>query len=271
MGLTVSPSTHLANQGSRNSPYVRNSQLAPAKLYVLEKQGSLTPVTSVEFDVVAREGSFRDVTQANYELRGQSSTFLRWALTRLGSNLPEAVKGEATTKFNSVSPKTLSFDIILRADSPINFIGTHDGRGIRGSTRAFDTQDLKIKVAALQSLCYPRAVAWLNPPLCQLVVLGLYNIECYVMSVIVTWHNQWDVVAGIPMGCDIQMEVLMHQYPIREQVLAGAGFDTKQIGYGGTTQSTGLAGVTATQEGGGRITVAQTPFSTGSTGLAINP
>mgnify|MGYP007059525638 FL=1 len=42
------------------------------------------------------------------------------------------------------------------------------------------------------------------------------------------------------MGCDISMSVLMHQYPTRDEVLNGAGFDSRPFtgnGYSGTFKS----------------------------------
>jgi hypothetical protein len=42
------------------------------------------------------------------------------------------------------------------------------------------------------------------------------------------------------MGCDISMSVLMHQYPTREEILCGAGFDSTPFlgsGYSGTFKS----------------------------------
>ena len=177
----------------------------------------------------------RDETTANYDIRGAQGTFNRWLLTNIAKHAaPTAIRGEFTTRFNYVAPKTLSFDMILRADTSST------------TTQAgFDTKLMKQKVSELQSLCYPRAVKGLNPPLCRLIILGLYSLECYVMQVSVTWHNQWELASGIPMGCDIAMQVLMHQYPIREEVQRGAGFDTSLIGYGGSPADAGLTGFAA--------------------------
>ena len=62
-----------------------------------------------------------------------------------------------------------------------------------------------------------------------------------------TWHNQWAIAPslsdddyGLPMGCDISMSCLMHQYPTRDEILCGAGFDSSKFltkGYSGTFQA----------------------------------
>lgn len=216
MGLTTVP-------GGRGSKYIKNS-LLPAKLTMLASQG-VQPL-SVEFDVVGREGQFTDSTVANYATRGNASLY-RFLLNEASKRIPIFLKGELTTKYEGVTPKHVSFDIIFRADVDLK------------------PNEIIEKVKVLQSMCYPRAFIGLNPPLCILHILNLYSLEVYVEQVNVTWHNQWNLQKGsqkdygLPMGCDINMSVLMHQYPTREEILAGAGFDSTQFmgrGYSGTFQ-----------------------------------
>ena len=223
----------------RNSTAIRNSPLSPARIETLDSLG--IPKTVVNFDVVAREGQFTDTTIANYNFRGQGSSLGRYLLNETSKRLPNFLKGELTTQFDGITPKTLNFDIIYRADTdfqPAAIIG---------------------EVKKLQSLCYPRFAVGANPPLCILHVLNLYSLECFVQQVIVNWHNTWDAhredsrddindgiveqrlaASGLPMGCDISMSVLMHQYPTRDEILQGAGFDSTRFtgnGYSGTFES----------------------------------
>lgn len=203
-----------------NSRYVVNAKTSPAKIITLEKQG--TPPVEITFDVVAREGAFTDTTTANYSLHGQNATLNRWLRSELSKHSPNFIKGELTTRFESVSPKNLSFEIILREDANL------------------PAALIIVKVSQLQSLCYPRFVIGGNPPLCRLIVLNLYDLECYVQQVAVTWHSTWDIEAGLPFGCNIELQVMMHQYPTREEVLRGGSFRTQALqGYAGTPGAAG--------------------------------
>ena len=227
-------------QPGRNSKHIRNSRLSPARIETLDSLGG--PKTVVHFDVVAREGQSTDTTIANYNFRGQGSSLGRYLLNETAKRLPNFLKGELTTQFDGITPKTLNFDIIFRADAD------------------FLPGQIINEVKKLQSLCYPRFAVGANPPLCMLHVLNLYSLECFVQQVIVNWHNTWDTQAafapsnsvistfnqnmdetdGLPMGCDISMSVLMHQYPTREEILQGAGFDSRPFagnGYSGTFKS----------------------------------
>ena len=203
----------------RNSG-VRNSIHSPARIETVEGLGIAKTV--VTFDVVAREGQFTDTTIANYQFRGQGASIARYLLNEAGKRTPNFLKGELTTQFDGITPKTLNFDIIFRADSD------------------FPPDKMIEKIKQLQSLCYPRFAVGANPPLCILHILKLYSLECFVQQVLVSWHNTWHLESGLPMGCDISMSVLMHQYPTREEILCGAGFDSTPFlgtGYSGTFQS----------------------------------
>jgi len=209
--------------GGRNSEYIKNSPFSPAKLVMLEQQGSLP--LSVEFDIVGHAGQFTDTTVANYAHRGNSvlGKYFWDRLSRV-SNF-RSFKGELSTAYEGVSPKHISFDIIYRADADL------------------PPSSIRKRVTILQSMCYPRIRVGFNPPLCTLHILNLYSLEVYVQQVLVTWHNQWTVdrklpIAdqGLPMGCDISVTCLMHQYPTRDEILCGAGFDsTKFMGTGYST------------------------------------
>lgn len=218
MGLSIVPS-------GRNSKHIKNGRL-PVRIEMLEHQGSVP--LAVDFDVVARPGSFTDSTIANYSPRG-SSSIMKFLLNEFSRKVsPTYFKGELTTKYDGVTPKQLNFDIILIAD--------------------YDQPPTSIisKVQTLQSMCYPRNRVGLNPPLCLLHILHLYSLEVYVEQVNVTWHNTWNLRGsaadpdyGLPMGCDINMSVRMHQYPTREEILCGAGFDSTRFytgGYSATLQ-----------------------------------
>lgn len=212
MGLSIAPT-------GRNSKYIKNSPLSPGKLVMLAEQG-VAPLT-VDFDIVGREGQFTDATIANYELKG-NSTLEKFVRNDVSKALPTFWKGELTTKYSGVVPKTLHFDIIYRADLDL------------------PPHEIIDKVTILQSMCYPRSRIGLNPPLCILHILNLYSLEVYVQEVLVTWHNQWAIRQsgkaedhGLPMGCDISVSCFMHQYPTRDEILAGAGFDsTRFLGSG---------------------------------------
>lgn len=191
------------------------AELRAAKIETVDQ--ALVDKTVIKFQVVAREAAFTDTTIANYNIIGQGSSFARYRRNLVAKGLPQ-VRGELTTQFESVTPKTLSFDMIFRAD--INY----------------PPETIKGEIIKLQSLCYPRAAILLNPPLCRLTVLDLYSLECYVTQVLVTWTNYWNLGSGpnLPMGADVNMQVLMHQYPTREDVLAGATFFTSSgSGYAG--------------------------------------
>lgn len=194
----------------------------PARLYMVEGQlpeGSRT--VNLLFNVVARDGAFTDTTQANYTLRGQSSSILRTLATQADARIGAGnrFKGELTTHFENVTPKTLNFEIIYRVD------------------KDFTPQDMKENIQALQSLCYPRLVIAANPPLCCLEVLNLYSLEGYVTEVQINWMNTWELNDGLPMGAYIHVGFLMHQYPTMEEVRMGASFDSSLVGKGfsGTT------------------------------------
>ncbi len=221
MGLSIA-----STAAGRNSPHIRNSPLSPAKLVMLEQQGSLP--LSVSFDIVGHQGQFTDTTVANYASRG-SGVLGRYGWDRLSkASALRFFKGELTTKYDGVSPKRISFDIIYRADVDL------------------PPDSIRKNVIILQSMCYPRLSIALNPPLCTLHILNLYSLEVYVEQVLVTWHNQWTVNQklplrdqGLPMGCDIAVTCLMHQYPTRDEILCGAGFDSTKFmgtGYSGTLQ-----------------------------------
>jgi hypothetical protein len=213
-----------ANSRAISNP---STGVIPAMLRTYEKQ-TAAPIL-FRFDIIAREGSLTDTTIANYSLRGLNSSVLRTLLTQGDARLPESgkfLKGELTTRFESVTPKTLNLDVILRAD------------------RDQLPGQIKKKIAELQSLCYPRVAAIFNPPLCTLQIANLYNLEGYVTQVLVNWHNTWHMRSGMPMGADINLGFLMHQYPTMEEVRAGAGFDSGLIagtGFSGTPQAAGLA------------------------------
>lgn len=240
----------MANAPGTNSFHVRNSAFSPAKLVTLEKQG--TPPVEIAFNVVTRDHSLVDTTIANYEIYGLNSSLNRWLLNSVSKAAPNFFKGELTTKFNNVSPKQLSFEIILRSN--IAKPGISHGDDLH-------PQEIVETIQKLQALCYPRLVFFGNPPLCRLMILNLYNLYCYVERVEVVWMNLWDLDRGIPVGADIQMQVLMQQYPTFKEVLGGASFKSLDThGYTGRPQ-------TGTDSG--------TPFtgtSTGSGGgLSINP
>lgn len=203
------------NSSVKNAPY-----WSPARIETIDGLGIVKTV--VEFDIVSREGQFTDTTIANYNFRGQGSSIGRYLVNETAKRLPNFFKGELTTQFDGITPKTLSFDIIYRVDND------------------FSPHDMLWNIRKLQSLCYPRIAIGLNPPLCNLFIAGLYSLEVYVQQVLVSWHSQWEFNSGIPMGCDISVSVLMHQYPTREQILAGAGFDSINFtgnGYSGTPDS----------------------------------
>ncbi len=199
--------------GGLNSTAIKNSALKAAKLVMLEHQGAYP--LGVEFHVVSREGAFSDTTIANYSARGNSSIakYLLQDVSRAG---PVFLKGELTTQYEGVTPKTLAFDIIYRADYDLK------------------PSEIRKRVIILQSMCYPKYRIGFNPPLCMLHVQNLYSLEVYVQQVLVNWHNQWCLHVdqseedyGLPMGCDIAMTVMMHQYPTREEILCGAGFSSE--------------------------------------------
>ena len=202
---------------------LHNAEMRSAKIETVDEIFSVQK-TTIKFQVVAREAAFTDTTIANYQLLGQDASWNRYARNEGARRFP-AGRGELTTKFESIAPKTLSFDIIFRADA------------------TFSPNAIKKEIIKLQSLCYPRRAVLLNPPLCRLTVLDLYSLECYVSQVLVTWTNYWHLpkTSGInsegldlPMGADINMSVLMHQYPTREDVLAGSTFHTESgTGYAG--------------------------------------
>jgi hypothetical protein len=216
------PSTNTVGRiAGRNSAAVKNSPVwSPARIETIDGLG--IQKTVVEFDIVSREGQFTDTTIANYNFRGQGSSIGRYLLNEASKNINTFFKGELTTQFDGITPKTLNFDIIYRVDLD------------------FSAFSMLANIRKLQSLCYPRSSIGLNPPLCNLFVANLYSLEVYVQQVLVSWHNQWDFFSGLPMGCDISMSVLMHQYPTREEILAGAGFDSLPFigkGYSGTPDS----------------------------------
>lgn len=225
MGLQV-----VTPQEGLNSKTIKNSQLSPGKLTMLHHQG-VYPL-SVTFNVVAREGQFSDTTIANYSPRGNSA-LAKFLLNEGSKHVPVFLKGELTTQYEGTTPKSINFDIQYRAD--------------------WDLSPRKIidNVQVLQSMCYPRAFIGLNPPLCLLQILNLYALEVYVQQVIVNWHNQWYLYDdpsrensnhGLPMGCDISVTCLLHQTPTREEVLAGATFDSRPFNGKGYTLSPGEKG-----------------------------
>jgi len=205
----------------RNSHAIKNSPIwSPARIETID--GLEIQKTIVEFDIVSREGQFTDTTIANYNFRGQGSSIGRYLLNEGAKRINTFFKGELTTQFDGITPKTLNFDIIYRVDDD------------------FRSAIMLYNIKKLQSLCYPRSSIGLNPPLCNLFIANLYSLEVYVQQVLVSWHNQWDLNSGVPMGCDISMSVLMHQYPTREEILAGAGFNSLPFtgtGYSGTPDS----------------------------------
>lgn len=205
----------------RNSKAVKNSPVwSPARIETIDGLG--IPKTVVEFDIVSREGQFTDTTIANYNFRGQGSSIGRYLLNEGAKRINTFFKGELTTQFDGITPKTLNFDIIYRVDED------------------FHPFTMLYNIQKLQSLCYPRSSIGLNPPLCNMFIANLYSLEVFVQQVLVSWHNQWDMIRGVPMGCDISMSVLMHQYPTREEILAGAGFNSLPFtgkGYSGTPES----------------------------------
>jgi len=210
----------------RNSKDLKNSQFSPAYIETMEQMGG-TPVR-VEFDVVAREGQFSDTTIANYSAVADS-TLHKFLLNEASKRAPNFLKGELTTKFNGIQPKSISFDIIYRADLDLS------------------VEEIRQRIQKLQSLCYPRFLVGRNPPLCMLHVLRLYSLEVYVQQVLVNWHNIWDIDQGLPMGADISMSCWMHQYPNREEILRGAGFDStifRNKGY----SATDIAGLKEVEE-----------------------
>lgn len=218
----------------RNSKSLRNSPAwSPARIETLD--GLEIEKTIVEFDIVAREGQFTDTTIANYNFRGQGSSIGRYLLNESSKRLPNFFKGELTTQFDGITPKTLNFDIIFRVDTgPRN-----EGESL-ASAGDFSHLDMMDKIVALQSLCYPRFAIGANPPLCNLFIAGLYSLEVFVQQVLVSWHNTWDMDVGLPNGADISVSVLMHQYPTRDEILRGAGFNSLPFtgnGYSGTFKS----------------------------------
>jgi hypothetical protein len=218
----------------RNSASLLNSKkFSPSRIETLD--GLEIKKTVVEFDIVAREGQFTDTTIANYNFRGQGSSIGRYLLNEGSKRLPNFFKGELTTQFDGITPKTLNFDIIFRVDKgPRN-----EGAGL-AADGDFSHKAMMKKIIALQSLCYPRFAIGANPPLCNLFIAGLYSLEVFVQQVLVSWHNTWDLEAGLPNGCDISMAVLMHQYPTRDEILKGAGFNSLPFtgnGYSGTFES----------------------------------
>jgi hypothetical protein len=207
----------------RNSTHIKNSGKSPAKIQTIEPQHQ-DPVV-VYFDVVARAGAFADTTIANYSMWGGTGSLRRYVNRRFSEGLGRIeetafLKGELTTKFESVSPKTIDFEIIYHADED------------------FSPAAIRLQVQKLQSLCYPRIAVGFNPPLCRLIILGLYNLEVYVQQVSVNWHDTWELCSGLPMGCNIQVSCLQHQYPLREEVIRGAGFRSDDVGgYTGTPEA----------------------------------
>lgn len=198
---------------------------SPGRLTMLEFQGN-QPLT-VDFDPVMKGGDFSDTTFAGYAQHADKSLtkFLR---NDFAKRIPVFFKGELTHKYEGVSPKKIQFDIIYRADFDL------------------PPEIIKDRVMTLQSMCYPRSAVGLNPPLCMLYILNLYALEVYVEQVVVNWHNTWATQPylsensyGLPMGCDISVTCLMHQYPTRDEILCGAGFDSTNFltkGYSGNFQ-----------------------------------
>lgn len=209
-----------------SSDILHNSEVRAAKLETVDDQVFSVPKTICKFQVVAREAAFTDTTIANYEVKGQNSSISRYLKNDIVNRGASTFRGELTTKFESVTPKTMSFDIIYRANTTLS------------------PNQIKQEIIKLQSLCYPRVAVIFNPPLCRLTVLDLYSLECYVTQVLVTWTNYWhlpkssgDGGLDLPMGADVNISVLMHQYPTREAVLAGATFHTQRNGgYAGTPE-----------------------------------
>ena len=189
----------MASARGAQSPNVRNSPLSPAKIKTLEGQGG-TP-TTVTFNVIAREGGLVDHTRANYYVRDLENSIRRWVRNSASQGTSGPFKGELTTGFHNVDPKHLSFELVLRADVD------------------YTSAQIRDDIARLQSLCYPRFAYFGNPPLCILLVLNLYSLFCYVTEVSVIWMNLWDLKAGLPVGANVTMSVLMQQYPIREHIL----------------------------------------------------
>ena len=195
---------------------------SPGRLTMLEFQGNV-PLT-VDFDPVMKGGDFSDTTFAGYSQHSESSLF-KFLRNDFAKRIPVFFKGELTTAYTGVSPKKIQFDIIYRADYDL------------------PPEEIKNRVMTLQSMCYPRQAVGLNPPLCMLYILNLYALEVYVEQVIVNWHNSWALQPyltpesyGLPMGCDISVTCLMHQYPTRDEILCGAGFNSTNFitkGYSG--------------------------------------
>ena len=152
-----------------HSNAVSNAKLGilPARLYTVEGQlgEGFGNGISVTFNVVAREGAFTDTTQANYNIWGHNSSILRTVATQIDARAPSALRGELTSHFEYVSPKTLNFEIIFRVE------------------KDYSATDMKRDIMSLQALCYPRLVVAANPPLCMLHVLDLDNLEGYVTEV----------------------------------------------------------------------------------------
>lgn len=200
---------------------LHNAEMRSAKIETVDEAWAVEK-TTVKFQVIAREAAFTDTTIANYQILGQDASWNRYARNEGARRYPPG-RGELTTRLDSVTPKTLAFDIIFRADATLS------------------PNDIKKEIMKLQSLCYPRFEVGLNPPLCRITVLDLYSLECYVTQVLVTWTNYWHLPKtsdqgglDLPMGADISMGVLMHQYPTREAVLKGSTFHTKSgTGYAG--------------------------------------
>ena len=185
----------------------------------------------VDFYIIAREGSFSDTVQANYNVRGVGSSFIRYANQEAGSaiqntnyfgtEVKRVAKNELTVGYEGVSPKTLSFDMHFE------------------SSQEESSQDIVDKISQLQSLCYPEKQIFYNPPLCRLVISNLYDLECWVQDVNVTWLNTWRLQEGLPRGASVTTTVLQYAYPTFEEVRSGAGFKANQRNYSGAVLKQG--------------------------------
>ena len=179
----------------------------------------------IEFTIISKEGSFSDTVQANYNIRGQGSSALRYAQQQTaqfvgnwGNNTATRIaKNELTVAYEGVSPKTTSFDMVFEV------------------SRTESAQSIIDKISHLQALCYPTARIGANPPLCRLVILNLYDFECWVQDVNVTWNNVWNTEEGLPRGAIVTTTVLQYAYPTFEEVKRGAGFLQARRNYDGST------------------------------------
>lgn len=227
----LGPAASSAPSGRNSRSLVNASQLkgSPGRLTMIENQGNI-PLT-VDFDPVMKGGDFSDTTFANYSQRSEG-TLGKFLRNDFSKRIPVFFKGELTTAYTGISPKKIQFDIIYRADFDL------------------PPREIRDRVMVLQSMCYPRNAIGLNPPLCMLYILNLYALEVYVEQVIVNWHNTWALQTyltekdyGLPMGCDVSVTCLMHQYPTRDEILCGAGFDSTKFltkGYSGNFENFGL-------------------------------